>query len=108
MMSSRYPHTSDPETLKAQRVAGLAKSAGATVVVCVIAALATLPACDERRTYDPRASGNAVSHAAADLVESAAPTAAPSGAGVLASDEQRPAPYLDPDAVDDYRATADY
>lgn len=108
MMSSRYPHTSDPETLKAQRVAAMAKSVAAMAVVCVIAGLTSLPVRDVRPTDNPRAGENVVLHAAADLVESTAPTASMSGAGPSASDELHKSLHFDPDAVEDYQATVYY
>jgi hypothetical protein len=108
MMSSRYPHTSDPATLEAQRVAALAKSVAAAAVVCVIAGLATLPAGDARRTDDPRAGESVVLHAAADPVELTAAAAPPSGAVPSASDELPQALHADPDKVDDYQANVYY
>ena len=103
MMRNRYPHTSDPETLKAQRGAALAKSIAAVAVVCAIAGLASLSVRDVQRTDSPRAGETVVVHAAASAVESTAPEASP-----VASDELHQPSHFDPNAVDDYRATAQY
>jgi hypothetical protein len=108
MMRNRYPHTSDPETLKAQRGAALAKSIAAVAVVCAIAGLASLSARDVQRTDSPRAGETVVVHAAASAVESTAPQALPAAARPVASDELQQPSYFDPNAVDDYRATAQY
>jgi hypothetical protein len=103
MMRNRYPHSSDPETLAAQRGAALAKSLAAVAVVCAIAGLASLPVRDVPRADSPQASETVALHAAASAVDLTAPQAPPA-----ASDELHPPAHFDPNAVDDYRATAQY
>jgi hypothetical protein len=107
MMRNRYPHTSDPETLEAQRGAALARSIAAVAVVCVIVGLAILPVRDVLRTDSPRAGETVVMHTATSAVESTAP-AALQVAPPDASEELRRPVDFDPNAVDDYRASAQY
>lgn len=108
MMRNRYPHTSDPETLAAQRGAALAKSIAAVAVVCAIAGLASLSVRDGSRTDRPRAAETVLMQAAASAIDSTAPQAPPAEARPVASDELPPPAQFDPNAVDDYRATAQY
>jgi hypothetical protein len=108
MMRNRYPHTSDPETLAAQRGAALAKSIAAVAVVCAIAGLASLSVRDVSRTDSPRAGETVRVQAAASAVASTAPEAPPAEAHPVASDERPQPAHFDPNAVDDYRATAQY
>jgi hypothetical protein len=61
-----------------------------------------------QRTYSPRAGETVVVHVAASAVEPTAPQAAPAGASPVASDELHQPSHFDPNAVDDYRATAQY
>jgi hypothetical protein len=103
MMRNRYPHTSDPETLEAQRGAALAKSIAAVAVVCGIVGLAVLPVRDAQRADSPRADETVVVQAAASAGDSTAPVAPP-----VASDELHRPSHFDPNAVDDYRPTVHY
>ena len=107
MMRNRYPHTSDPETLKAQRGAALARSIAGVAVVCVIAGLAILPVRDVLRTDRQRTGEIVVMHTATSAVASTAP-AALQVTPPAASEELRQPVDFDPNAVDDYRASAQY
>jgi hypothetical protein len=107
MMRNRYPHTSDPETLEAQRGAALARSIAAVAVVCVIVGLAILPVRDVLRTGSPRAGEAVVMRTATSAVESTASVALPV-APPVASEELHQPVHFDPNAVDDYRASAQY
>jgi hypothetical protein len=107
MMRNRYPHTSDPETLEAQRGAALARSIAAVAVVCVIVGMAILPVRDVLRTDSTRTGETVAMHTVASAVESTAPVALPVAPRV-ASEELHQAVHFDPNAVDDYRATAQY
>jgi hypothetical protein len=103
MMRNRYPHTSDPDTLAAQRGAALAKSIAAVAVVFTIVSLASLSVRDAPRADSRRAGETVVLHAAASAVDLTAPQAPP-----VAGDELHQPSDFDPNAVDDYRATAQH
>lgn len=103
MMRNRYPHTSDPETLAAQSGAALAKSIAAVAVVFTIVGLASLSMRDAPRADSPRAAEIVVVQAAASAVDVTAAEAPP-----VASEKQKQPSDFDPNAVDDYHATAQY
>jgi hypothetical protein len=101
MMRNRYPHTSNPEILEAQLGAAMAKSLAGIAIVGIIVGLGSLSARDALRIDSPRVGETVVAQAGASVVESTAPAAADPASSPVASNEQL-------DAVDDYRATADY